>query len=511
LISPACERASALPPLGEALLVVDTDLPVPKLAGRLRVDYFTPRGTWYASRDLAAPRASPDDAQSDWPVSFAVALGSGDSATDVVLRLRAYPEGQVRDYLGERFQIRPSLCDQTACTGSLPPSCCPLVVPPPVAAAAGPMLVDSSEDVTPASEPDPAMTVDRLVLLHLTPGVVGKVLTVLHGACTGTMADITDFTNLSTCVDTENVRVPPPAAAFDPDPSVPTTLAGSFEQPYAAGCTATPRPGSTLGGVPLHDEEACVRGGGFVLGGRSSSDGSGTEGVPERAAFVTSFLMDRFEVTIGRYRKALADGYHPLEVLDTAGPFCAWTDSPGAAEETPLNCITWENARAFCEHEGGDLPTETQWEYAASQAGRGFKVHYPWGDGNGQPPTCSGVIYGRGADQPCAGDSPGTVSVAKVAQAGFDVTPVEGGAVVDLGGNVAELMLDSFAQYSANCWLGARLVDPSCTATTDQKVNRGGFFGATVLSLLSTNRDITPTGEYAGTVGFRCARPGAAR
>src|SRR5262249_21735536 len=99
----ACHPAPALlPPLGEAVIIVDTDLPVPKLAGRLRVDAFTPDGTWYASRDYGRPDPS------DWPVSFAVYSPDPAAERVVSLRLRAYPEGKVRDYRGERFTPRSS-------------------------------------------------------------------------------------------------------------------------------------------------------------------------------------------------------------------------------------------------------------------------------------------------------------------------------------------------------------------------------------------------------------------
>jgi len=60
-----CSRE--LPPLGEALVVVDTDLPVPGIAGRLRVDLYTAdRSAWYVSREIDTPDPS------DWPVSFSV-------------------------------------------------------------------------------------------------------------------------------------------------------------------------------------------------------------------------------------------------------------------------------------------------------------------------------------------------------------------------------------------------------------------------------------------------------
>ena len=57
----------ALPPLGEVLVVVDTDLPVPRVASGLRVDtYGATDGVWLDSRDVA--RRDPRD----WPASFSV-------------------------------------------------------------------------------------------------------------------------------------------------------------------------------------------------------------------------------------------------------------------------------------------------------------------------------------------------------------------------------------------------------------------------------------------------------
>src|SRR5579863_4357865 len=61
-------------PLGEVLLVVDTDLSVPSLVNRLRIDSYNVDGSsWYASSDL--DRSHPDD----WPASFAVSLADGES------------------------------------------------------------------------------------------------------------------------------------------------------------------------------------------------------------------------------------------------------------------------------------------------------------------------------------------------------------------------------------------------------------------------------------------------
>ena len=508
-------QSGAAPPLGEVLLVVDTDAPVPKLVERLRVDLFTTDGTWYATRDEGLPSAQPQGGgPSDWPVSFSIALGS-DQAADVVVRLRAYGEGRVRDYVGERFQERPVVCDVARCASPPEPGtidrsvldrCCPLRVPPPPPAAAGPRLHDSrGNDVTPATEPQPPLTIDRLAWIHVDPGVVRKAQIVLRAACFGTMADIRDFSALSTCADTENVRTPLQPESVDADLSVPSTLAGASEQPYAVDCTVKPRSQTLDHGRPIHDEEVCVRGGAFVMGGVDSSQGDpSVDALPERVAFVTSFLMDRYEATVGRFRWAFSQGFDTGEFTHDVA-YCTLTIPVGPNEQDPMNCITYEGARSLCQWAGGDLPTEAQWEYAASAFGRPFKTHYPWGDSR---PACSQCVYGRASYLECPKDASGPAPVTASDNPGGDVTPGPGPTLVDLGGNVSEFAADTFAAYSSNCWLAAPLANPACRARGGRPSFRGGnFFNGSAL-LLATYRIPFEHEELSDDVGFRCVRPG---
>jgi formylglycine-generating enzyme required for sulfatase activity len=503
-----------LPPLGEVLIIVDTDLPVPRLAARLRIDLYTSDGSqWYESRDIALPDPR------NWPVSFSLYDPDTEASRSALLRLRVYPQGKVRDYRGERFAPRPT-------TGA---PATPWVVPDPPEGET-PRLWRDGIDITPATEPQPTLAIDTLVQLHLEPGTAGSQELLLRGTCSGTQADLASRT---TCIDVEATRAPAPEADLDPNMGLPmASRQGSFGGEIA--CTAEPRPaGTTENGAPLFDDEVCAPGAAFVFGNADSLMSDDKATVPERLVLLPPFRIDRFEVSVTRWREALAAGFVSPDASPVVndGPFpeavvaqsdtrwCTYSSTHQNRESFPVTCVSWQAARAFCQFHGGDLPTEAQWEYVAQATGREAKTRYPWGN---YAPSCDRAIFARLGTQAAqsnnadycltAGAPPGPAAVDATAHAEGDVVASLG--VAHLAGNVSELMVDTYYPFNAECLVGAPMVSPLCLEDgVSRHTVRGGQWSrsaeGTYLGQRSQVSGTGPVNSNATYVGFRCTRPGA--
>ena len=116
----------------------------------------------------------------------------------------------------------------------------------------------------------------------------------------------------------------------------------------------------------------------FAFGLRASGNvGNGIADVPHQVVLTKPFCMDATEVTAGAYAKCVQE--RGCSRPDARTRWAVYPDKP----DYPVNMVDFRQARFYCEAVGKSLPTEAQWEWAAS-GGKGNK--WPWGAAH---PTCA--------------------------------------------------------------------------------------------------------------------------
>jgi formylglycine-generating enzyme len=177
------------------------------------------------------------------------------------------------------------------------------------------------------------------------------------------------------------------------------------------------------------------------------------------------------------------------------GRVATWGSGADGNDARPINCVTWYEAYAFCIWDGGFLPSEGEWNYAAA-AGDQQRL-YPWGSNDP-----SEVDAGDYADYNCAWPSPIYCNMAdptNIAAVGFDLGRAAFGQW-NLAGNVAEWTLDEFTPYPIPC------TDCAAIAGGTQRVFRGGSWDHDQVQLYTSTRVSADPSERFQDVGFRCAR-----
>lgn len=249
-------------------------------------------------------------------------------------------------------------------------------------------------------------------------------------------------------------------------------------------------------------------------------------------ATVSPFYLDEFEVTVGRFRQFVeayaaskpnvGDGANPhipgsgwdaaweknlpadkaalLQQLKApAIPLYTWTDAPSIHERRPMSHVTWWVEFAFCAWDGGRLPTNAEWGFAA--CGGGEQRAYPWGSG-------FDLSYVAMGFEVTLDSGPNDVASA-ILEVGSRPKGMAKWGHHDMAGSMAESLLDTWdAAYAVPC--------NDCAAILwapggEGKGVRGGAFGddAVAGAASASNSKWAGGGFWSGIgKGFRCARQG---
>ncbi|MFQ5715575.1 MAG: formylglycine-generating enzyme family protein [Nitrospinales bacterium] len=189
----------------------------------------------------------------------------------------------------------------------------------------------------------------------------------------------------------------------------------------------------------------------FEMGGKGKHDGK-----PVHTVYVDAFYIDKYEVTQKEYQEAT--GENPSEFK---------------GEKRPVEKVTWEEAKRYCEKLGKRLPSEAEWEYAAKGGKDKGEVGGYWYKGNADKKT-----------HPVGKMPPNSLGL------------------YDILGNVWEWVAD---WYGEDYYKNSSRNNPTGPPDGTEKVLRGGSWGGTPLTVRASFRLKLDPSTRHNAVGFRCA------
>jgi formylglycine-generating enzyme len=299
-----------------------------------------------------------------------------------------------------------------------------------------------------------------------------------------------------------------------------------------AGCTLKGRPSPAGGGpgataappaeqAPAGPTGSTVAGGG-VPGASAPTPPDGMVYLPAGtfqlgggpSVRLSAFFLDLAEVSIAQFRRyvdetgirtrAEEEGGYVYEAGWVRKAGWSWRAPFGtsAADEEPAVHLTWSEAAAYCTWQGKRLPTEAEWEYAASVETRtnsstplvtGRK--YPW-------PTGESVRGANICDRNCENGWRETAHDDGFARhSPVRALPPGINGLYGMAANVWEWVADWYATYPQG-----ELTDPKGPANGSERVTRGGSWWYGSLQARADHRAGKDPEFWAVYIGFRCAK-----
>lgn len=220
--------------------------------------------------------------------------------------------------------------------------------------------------------------------------------------------------------------------------------------------------------LPVPEGMTLIPAGFFNMGSSSGGDEQ-----PEHPVLLGAFYIDTTEVTNAMYR-------HCVEAGACTSSGSAKQNAPGF-DNYPVALVNWNQATAYCAWAGKRLPTEAEWEYAASGPDN---LTWPWGSA-----FDASLSAASAPDTQPVGSYP------------VGASPF---GVLDMAGNVAEWVADGYAPiFYAN----SPASNPFNSEGGTAHVYRGGSYGNTDGSYYTTSRRYARPAAFSDVdVGFRCAK-----
>ncbi len=238
-----------------------------------------------------------------------------------------------------------------------------------------------------------------------------------------------------------------------------------------------------LSSIP--ENMAFVLGGCFSMGmdrGIRSTKNINTNQTPAHRVCLDDFYMDIHEVTQTQYEKVM--GENPSKFNDC--PSC------------PVERVSWDAAKEYCEDSGKRLPTEAEWEYAARERGR----HVYFGNGKDLIDSREVNFNGTNPHNRVLITNDDTFWGKPVLVGNFP--PNELG-LYQMSGNVKEWVVD---WYDESYYGRSPEHNPKGPAKGEYRVVRGGSWKDYSQYAIVYYREYRPPDFTFGadsTTGFRCA------
>ncbi|RKU36792.1 hypothetical protein C6495_03005 [Candidatus Poribacteria bacterium] len=217
---------------------------------------------------------------------------------------------------------------------------------------------------------------------------------------------------------------------------------------------------------------------------------------PVHSVYLDAFYMDKYEVTVGEYKRFVeSTGHRPLP---------EWVAQCSPTARHPVVGVSWHDAMAYAKWAGMRLPTEAEWEKAARGGLIGQK--YPWGN----TLDASKANYGKGKKTTSEPPAERTTPVGKY--------PANGYGLYDMSGNVLEWCLDAYQKkFYANSPYrnpvagtsgaeGIHYLIENFAQKKEKRVARGGSWSFSPKGVRAANRLGEKPSLLSSDVGFRCAK-----